>query len=546
MADESFDVVVVGGGNKALIASMYLTKYGGLKVGIFEEKHELGGGWCSEESPAPGFVANHCSHEHVDVEVYHKPVYQDFPEWEEYGAKYKVHDLNMGVIFREDDSWLGYYNKFIDPNQEKTAKLISRFSEKDAETWLWFWDKTKKYIQPAVEEWFFTPAQPLGVPDPIDRLFANPESGIRPEWILMSPAQVYRDMFESPEAQCMVGRGLQSAGVAPDMYGAGSVVFLWLAAWMACGTPVGGVHALAHASQRVILENGGKVYTMSKVDKILTENGRAKGIVLADGTEIEAKKAVLTTVDPYQLCVELIEEGLLSPDLIRRVKNLERDYTCITWYSWALHESPRYKAEAFDPDIPHVAWIHLGSKNLDDLLEENYTRRMKKWPDPQKMQLGVGDHSILDPTYAPEGKACIMTEQFVLPATAMTEKEWKAMEKQHARDVIAKWGEYAPNMTWDNVIGYTPITPFFISRHARNWGTTGNWNVIDITPTQIGRWRPLLEIASGRMPIKNLYSTGAGWHPFGGAHSAQGYNIYKVMAEDFDLRRPWQEAGRPY
>src|SRR3972149_5449174 len=60
MADKSFDVVIVGGGNKALIAAMYLTKYAKLEVGIFEERHELGGGWCQEE-PAAGFIGNVCS-----------------------------------------------------------------------------------------------------------------------------------------------------------------------------------------------------------------------------------------------------------------------------------------------------------------------------------------------------------------------------------------------------------------------------------------------------------------------------------------------------
>ncbi|MDY6862974.1 MAG: NAD(P)/FAD-dependent oxidoreductase [Thermodesulfobacteriota bacterium] len=546
MADASFDIVVVGGGNKALIASMYLTKYGGLKVGIFEEKHELGTGWCTEESPAPGFLANHCSHIHPDFETYHKPVYEDFPEWIDYGVKYVPHRLNMGVAFIEDDSWIGTYSRIIDPSQEKTAEIISRFSKKDAETWLWLWDKIQKYIQPAMEEWLFTPARPLGIPDAIDRLIMNPEAEISPEWIFMSPAQVFRDLFESKEAQCMLGRGIQGAGFAPDTHGSGAGVLIWLAAWMASGTLAGGVHTLAHASQRVILQNGGKVFTKGKVDKIIIENGKARGICLGDGTEVEAKMAVLSTADPYQLFVELTGEEYFSPRLVRKIKNLERDYTTINWYTWALHERPVYRAESFDEDLPYVSCLHLGTKGLNDLLEENYTRRMGRWPDPKKMQLAVCNHSIIEPSYAPEGKACVLTEEFVLPATAMTEKEWKKMEKQHAKDVIANWKRFAPNMTWDNVIGYIPVTPFFISRHARNWGTTGNWNVIDAIPSQTGRMRPVPELASGRMPVKNLYATGAGWHPFGGGHSAQGYNIYKIMAEDFRLQKPWEEKGRPY
>ena len=80
MADKVYDLVYVGAGNKNLINAMYATKYGGLKVGMFEARHEAGGGWCSDESPAPGFIANHCSHIHCYLH-HHAPVWVDFPEW---------------------------------------------------------------------------------------------------------------------------------------------------------------------------------------------------------------------------------------------------------------------------------------------------------------------------------------------------------------------------------------------------------------------------------------------------------------------------------
>ena len=43
MPDETFDAVVVGGGNKGLFLAMYLAKYAGMSVGIFERRHEIGG-----------------------------------------------------------------------------------------------------------------------------------------------------------------------------------------------------------------------------------------------------------------------------------------------------------------------------------------------------------------------------------------------------------------------------------------------------------------------------------------------------------------------
>ena len=43
MADLTFDAVIVGGGNKGLMLAMYLMKYAGMSVGIFERRHEIGG-----------------------------------------------------------------------------------------------------------------------------------------------------------------------------------------------------------------------------------------------------------------------------------------------------------------------------------------------------------------------------------------------------------------------------------------------------------------------------------------------------------------------
>jgi L-2-hydroxyglutarate oxidase LhgO len=43
MSDEKSDAVIIGGGTKALFLGMYLMKYGGMSVGIFERRHEIGG-----------------------------------------------------------------------------------------------------------------------------------------------------------------------------------------------------------------------------------------------------------------------------------------------------------------------------------------------------------------------------------------------------------------------------------------------------------------------------------------------------------------------
>ncbi len=256
MADKSFDVVVIGGGNKALITSMYLSKYGGLSVGIFEDRHELGGCWSCEE-PAPGFIANVCSTAHMAN--YHLPVYEDFPEWDEYGARYAHTKVSTGVSYIEDNTCALVYTSFddVDPNQEKTAKEMSRFSEKDGETWLYFWERCQKYWRPAIDEWMFTPAKPLGVPDALDRLLQNKEAGIDPLWMFQSPLQTYKDIFDSVELKHAFARANQSWGYQSDLAGAGlgAALFLFYA-WPRHCCVIGGSHQLSHSSQRVTLENG--------------------------------------------------------------------------------------------------------------------------------------------------------------------------------------------------------------------------------------------------------------------------------------------------
>jgi phytoene dehydrogenase-like protein len=381
----------------------------------------------------------------------------------------------------------------------------------------------------------------------LEKLAADPRAEIDPSWQTMTPLEVLRDVFESDAFIAFLQKGVFSALSTPsDQPGMGLAVFLW-----ALGIPytrcvIGGTHSWAHAAVKIFLADGGKIFNEREVEKAVIENGKAQGIMLSDGSRIEAKKMVISTLDPYSLCFKLIGKDHFNRRTLRRIENLERRDTCITWYTWALHEMPQYTAAIDSADINATWAVQLMTKDPEALARIRARRLLNVLPGEEDLGLMILNYGAVDNKRAPEGKCTVMTEQFVLPANALSEDEWLSFKKTHAEDVMRLWSKHAPNMNWDNVIGYAPLTPY---DHCRltNMAPTGCWSVLDNSiPSQWGRNRPVPELAHYRSPIENMYATGSGWPPLGIAANWNGYNCYKVIAEDFGLRKPWEEKGRPW
>lgn len=545
MADQTYDAIIIGAGAKGLTLAMYLAKYGGMEVALFEKKHETGGGWFSDESPAPGFIADHCA---TGVSAgYHFAVSMDFPEWEELGGKDLTVPVGMGMIFKEDDSCIVFYSRKADPTYEKTVASISKFSERDAETWQKFYDnQIRKQFAPALMEWAHNPPPPPGTPDPLERLLSNPDSGFDPSWAVKSPLEVFTDLFEDRALISGLLKFTQiTFGLHPDTYGGGFLGAMTILSSLRTTMygAVGGTHSWAHGSIKVIVASGGKFFTQKEVEKIIVENGKATGIRLADGTEVAARKLVVSTLDPYSFCFKLMGPEYFDPRTVRRVENLERRNVVNTWYTWALREQPDYKAAAMNPDINMTSDYVITVKDPEFLIRQNARRKLGMMP--EELTVNIYNHSHNDITRAPEGKSVLLAEDFVLPANALSEREWLDFKKKHAEDTVAMWEKIANNISWDKVIGYTPITPYDIAGMG-NYAPTGNWAIIDNTPSQLGRNRPIPEWARHKAGYNNLYVTGSAWSPYGNASCWQGYNCYKVIAQDLGLERPWEKEGRPW
>jgi len=554
MADASYDAVVIGGGHNALITACYLA-LNGLSVAVFERQHELGGGACSDELLLPGFLSNPCAQ---STRFYSHPTYDDF-KLAEKGLDLVFPEAGCGCTFPDSTCIITYppfpcvdkmtgRTEFSAQNAEKTFRSIARISERDAETCRFIFEKWRTKWLPADTEVKYSPPKPWGEKDAVEKLLDDPESGLEPVHAVMTTEQLAHDFFESPEMQCFFMRRMITqthtfGEDVPGIYAALRAMAVTLSVF-GPSIPIGGTHSITHALQRALIEHGGKFFVHHEVDKVLIENSTAKGIRLVDGTEIEAKKMVISGIDPTQTILRLIGREWVSPKIARRAANIRYNRGQIHWANVALHELPKYKASDYDPDFDLCANKTLIVKD-PDYMASKWKAEIWAYGYGKNIGMVVWEDTRWVPYKAAPGKHSAGVEDITCPARIFTDKQWHNMAEEWSKEMIRQWQWYAPDMTEDNIIGIFDNTPNLVEKRNTNM-IYGTLDMGDQIASQMGRFRPIPELSGYRMPVKNMYYSSAGAHDGAGVRGACGYVCYKVIADDFGLRKIWEEKGRRF
>ncbi len=126
MPDAKYDAVIIGGGHNGLCTAAYLAR-AGLKVGVFERRHEEGGGAHTEEATVPGFWHNlHAQYmEFID----YMPFFHDF-NLPAFGARVIKPEAQVGIAFADGRPPLIIYTPEL---ADRTFESIARFSKHDAQ-----------------------------------------------------------------------------------------------------------------------------------------------------------------------------------------------------------------------------------------------------------------------------------------------------------------------------------------------------------------------------------------------------------------------------
>ncbi|MFQ6015875.1 MAG: phytoene desaturase family protein [Anaerolineae bacterium] len=529
MVEQEYDIVIVGGGSNGLACGAYLAK-AGQKVLILERRPYVGGGCVTEELTLPGF--KHNPHSCMHVWIHLGPVYKDL-ELEKYGSKYVFPEIQYGTVFPDGRCLILYHDL------ERTCKEIAHFSEHDAQAYYDFAMGYRGMVDGSRTFLYSPPSPPwLGW----SAMWETPDGRELVKTQMTSTRNAVYDLFECPEVRGWILLFMNQTGT-DDYPGCG--VFLppllpIIHFTDGVGCAIGGSSVTAEAMSKVIEANGGTVLRKSHVSKILLDGNRAVGAQLEDGTQFKAKKAVVTNVEPKQTFLKMIGEEHFEPMFLRQVKRFRNDEFTLFTPHFALKEQPQWQAAEFNPDIMKCWCIGVMPEHPDDAYVKLWADVRTGIPSDTLLPMVVMP-TIVDPSQAPPGKhAALMWQPAVYELADGGAQRWDEIKMDYAMKLYRYWGQYAPNMTEDNILAMSVDSPLDIERrNISMW--KGSLMGGERAQDQLTVFRPFYGYPPYRTPVENLYMCGPSTHPEGGLSGACGYNAAGVIADDLNIKKWWEK-----
>jgi beta-carotene ketolase (CrtO type) len=544
MADSRYDAVVAGGGHHGTIVACYLAG-AGLKVGVFERNAQFGGAATSIGGPAPGFLMNRYAHW---TRFYGHPAYRDF-DLEAEGLRYVFPDENQGMAFEDGSSFIGYSafkvtdqatgaQSYSQENVDRTYEQIRRFSPRDADTYLDLLDKYARHWKPAFNRHRYSIPAPWGTPDPLEELLDRPESGIEPVHQFMTVRQLAYDFFESAELRTLFMRAVAIATgcFADDVIGLQGLIHMLPStlAFEAPAVAVGATQSVSDALVSAGRKRGVDYFSEAEVDEILASGDRATGIRLKRGETVSAD-LVVSGLGLTQTVLRLMRNVGVNERIVQRLKNIHYDRGQLFTINVAMHEPPRYAAAERNPGFGPQARLLWGPKDPDYLATryqpEVFLRGHADW-----LYAYSSVDTVSDPSRAPEGKHLAAIHEFGAPRRLFTAPQWQDVKKSFEKTLLEQWRHYAPNMTPDNVIAIDTIGPDDVEEKLPDM-VEGGFAEGSMIASQLGRFRPIPELAQYRTILRNVYTCSSNLHPGAGIGRGSSYNCFQRIAADLGLRR---------
>jgi phytoene dehydrogenase-like protein len=511
-----YDAIVIGGGHNGLTTAAYLAK-AGKKVVVLERRHVLGGAAVTEEV-FPGFKFSVCSYV---VSLLRPEIIRDL-DLPRHGLEILPLDGTFTPMPNGDYLWRVN-------DHGKTHREIARHSKVDAEAY----DEFGKAMQAMCR--FVKPILSMVPPDPhslnpkelmklmfLGRRFQGMTSEDKynqVQLMTMSAIDFLDQWFETDvlkatmSASGIIGTflGVRSPGTAYVLlhHYMGEID----GAFRSWGFSRGGTGAISNAIADAAREAGAEIRTQSGIVKILVKDGKAKGVVLANGDELYAD-VISSSIDPRHTFVEFIDSGHLPTEFLDEVRRYKfrgssgkvnlaldglPDFKCLPGVGAHLRG-----AMSISPSVEYM------ERAYDDAKYGNFSRRP---------YIDMVIPTLTDPSVAPAGKHILSCFVQYAPYKLRPGLNWDEQRDAFGNNVIDTISEYAPNIK-DIILYKQVLTPLDLERE---FGLTeGNIFQGELSLEQLFFLRPVPGWAQYRTPIKNLYMCGSATHPGGGIMGANG------------------------
>src|SRR3989441_4569848 len=290
-----FDGIILGTGHNALILQAYLSRCG-LRTLSVDRASIPGGGLMTIDNPRrPGFRHNPHSffHRHLTA----MPWYRDL-ELEQHGVRYLEPQLNVAMILR-DGRALEWWTDL-----DRTVATCAEFSRRDADELR----RLAEEFKPIVEKILRPEAQsPPLEPGLRRRLLERSALGRRLlEISALSPLEFVTQHFENDvvRAGLLFFNGLREVDLR--LKGFGHSIPALLASRSMAQMAVGGTGTLANGLVADITQHGSEIRCGIELRRILVRAGRALGVELASGEQLQAGAFVASGLNPQQTFLDLM------------------------------------------------------------------------------------------------------------------------------------------------------------------------------------------------------------------------------------------------
>jgi phytoene dehydrogenase-like protein len=519
--DRNYDGIIIGAGHHGLILGTYLAR-AGLDILLVERRLIYGGGLSTQEVTLPGFHHNLHSINHFHITE--TPWFKDLNLGER--VSYITPPYEFGQAHLDGTALV------LGRDLEESVANIARFSKKDAQTFR-DWNRKAEKITAGI----FLPERYSEPLPQHEREALIGRTALGREFLEMcqrQPLDVVRELFENSHVQLLFlfkvslfGTWLVDTMSKTSPMGSVIRAFDLESGYQLCQ---GGSFNLARGLMEEFIKAGGRYEPQVRIDKIVVEGGRATGIELDDGRTVRAKQFVASTLDVHQTFEQLIGREQLPAAFLKKLDDFQYTKWSLFGLHLALNESPRFKAETFDPNVNRAMKWSLGAETMEDLFAAHVDVMAGRVP--KVVQFGSGPLSLLDPTQAPPGKHTTYAWHVMPLEPELNGQSYDGFKEEFADRIEEVFDRYCTNMGKDNILGrYIYTGREYVQEMINMRGGDifmGAFNAEQVMYNHFGY----------RSPIKNLYSAGSAGHPGGAISGGSGYISAGIIANDLGIK-PW-------